>query len=186
MSKTGVSTPRGVIDAVLWTDGAARGNPGPAGIGAILKTPEGEVIVAEGQYVGETTNNVAEYKALLLGLERALEHGVRHLEVRADSELLIKQLRGEYKVRSEGLKPLYLRALELLRVRRAEARARAAGSSIRRRIGSRTAASTTRGAPRSRANPAPTAPEPPRVAQPTPAYTASIASSRRPISVPPA
>lgn len=115
MSKTGASTPRGVIDAVLWTDGAARGNPGPAGIGAILKTPEGEVIVAEGQYVGETTNNVAEYKALLLGLERALEHGVRHLEVRADSELLIKQLRGEYKVRSEGLKPLYLRALELLR-----------------------------------------------------------------------
>jgi ribonuclease HI len=115
MSKTGASTPRGVIDAVLWTDGAARGNPGPAGIGAILKTPEGEVLVAEGQYVGETTNNVAEYKALLLGLERALEHGVRHLEVRADSELLIKQLRGEYKVRSEGLRPLYQRALELLR-----------------------------------------------------------------------
>ncbi len=77
MSKTGVSPPRGVSDAVLWTDGAARGNPGPAGIGAILKTPEGEVIIAEGQYVGETTNNVAEYKALLLGLERALEHGVR-------------------------------------------------------------------------------------------------------------
>jgi ribonuclease HI len=115
MSKTGASTPRGVIDAVLWTDGAARGNPGPSGIGAVLKTPHGEVIVAEGQYIGETTNNVAEYKALLLGLERALEHGVRHLEVRADSELLIKQLRGEYKVRSEGLKPLHQRALDLLK-----------------------------------------------------------------------
>jgi ribonuclease HI len=81
----------------------------------VLKTPEGEVIFAEGQYVGETTNNVAEYKALLLGLERALEHGVRHIEVRADSELLIKQLRGEYKVRSTGLKPLHQRALDLLK-----------------------------------------------------------------------
>lgn len=100
---------------MLWTDGAARGNPGPAGIGVVLKNPEGEVMVAEGQYIGETTNNVAEYKALLLGLERAKEHGVRRLEVRADSELLVKQLRGEYQVRNAGLKPLYQRALELLK-----------------------------------------------------------------------
>ena len=99
-----------VVDAILWTDGAARGNPGPAGSGAILKTTSLEVLAADGQYIGETTNNVAEYKALLLGLLRALQHGIRRLEVRADSELMIKQLRGEYQVRAEGLKPLFAEA----------------------------------------------------------------------------
>jgi len=69
-----------------------------------------EVLAADGQYIGETTNNVAEYKALLLGLLRALQHGIRRLEVRADSELMIKQLRGEYQVRAEGLKPLFAEA----------------------------------------------------------------------------
>jgi ribonuclease HI len=101
-------------DAILWTDGAARGNPGPAGIGALLKTPSGEVISADSAYLGETTNNVAEYKALLLGLERALELGVRRIEVRADSELLVKQIKGEYRVKSPGLKPLHQTALKLL------------------------------------------------------------------------
>jgi ribonuclease HI len=101
--------------STLWTDGAARGNPGPAGIGVMLKGANGEVIVAEGQFVGHTTNNVAEYKALLLGLERALERGVARLEVRADSELLIKQLKGEYRVRNPGLLPLYEEAKRLLR-----------------------------------------------------------------------
>ncbi len=100
--------------ATLWTDGAARGNPGPAGVGVMLKSSTGDVIVAEGQFVGHTTNNVAEYKALLLGLERALERGVMLLEVRADSELLIKQLKGEYRVRNPGLRPLYEQALGLL------------------------------------------------------------------------
>jgi ribonuclease HI len=100
--------------AVLWTDGAARGNPGPAGSGAILKTPDGAVLAAESRYLGHTTNNVAEYRALLLGLERALALGVRRLEVRADSELLIKQLRGEYRVKNEGLKPLAAEAKTLL------------------------------------------------------------------------
>jgi ribonuclease HI len=80
----------------------------------MLKTASGEVIVAEGRFVGHSTNNVAEYKALLLGLERALERGVSRLEVRADSELLIKQLKGEYRVRNSGLKPLYEQALDLL------------------------------------------------------------------------
>lgn len=103
-----------VLDAVLWTDGAARGNPGPAGAGAILKTPSGEVLAAESLYLGHTTNNVAEYRALLLGLERALSCGVERVEVRADSELLIKQLRGEYRVRSDGLRPLYEEAKQLL------------------------------------------------------------------------
>lgn len=100
--------------AILWTDGAARGNPGPAGCGAILKTPDGRVLAEESQYVGHTTNNVAEYRALLLGLERALASGIRKIEVRADSELLIKQLRGEYRVRNEGLRPLFEEAKALL------------------------------------------------------------------------
>jgi ribonuclease HI len=100
--------------ALLWTDGAARGNPGPAGAGIMLKSASGEVLAAEGAFLGHTTNNVAEYRALLLGLERALELGVRRVEVRADSELLIKQLKGEYRVRNEGLRPLYEQALGLL------------------------------------------------------------------------
>jgi ribonuclease HI len=101
--------------AILWTDGAARGNPGPAGIGVVLKNPKGEILATEARFVGHTTNNVAEYRALLLGLERALECGIRKLEVRADSELLIRQLLGKYRVKNEGLKPLYQRATELLK-----------------------------------------------------------------------
>ncbi len=101
-------------EAILWTDGAARGNPGPAGIGALLKTPGGEVLSADSAYLGEATNNVAEYKALLLGLERALALGVKRIEVRADSELLIKQIKGQYRVRNPGLRPLYEAALKLL------------------------------------------------------------------------
>jgi ribonuclease HI len=100
--------------AVLWTDGAARGNPGPAGCGAILKSASGEVLDEQSEYLGHTTNNVAEYRALLLGLTRALACGVRELEVRADSELLIKQLRGEYRVRSVGLQPLHAQAKQLI------------------------------------------------------------------------
>jgi len=102
------------LEAILWTDGAARGNPGPAGIGALLKTPSGEVLAADSAYLGDATNNVAEYKALLLGLERALELGVKRIEVRADSELLIKQIKGRYRVRNAGLRPLYEAALKLL------------------------------------------------------------------------
>jgi ribonuclease HI len=100
--------------AVLWTDGAARGNPGPAGIGAILKSPTGEVLFTGSEYLGHTTNNVAEYKAVLLGLAGALAQGIAHIEVRADSELLIKQLKGEYRVKSPGLKPLFEEARRLL------------------------------------------------------------------------
>ncbi len=101
-------------DAILWSDGAARGNPGPAGAGAVLKNAAGEVLAECSAYLGHTTNNVAEYKAVLLGLERAIELGIRRIEVRADSELLIKQLRGEYRVRHEALKPLYEQAQRLL------------------------------------------------------------------------
>jgi ribonuclease HI len=112
---------------VVWTDGAARGNPGPAGIGVMLKTPAGEVIATDARFIGHTTNNVAEYRALLRGFELALEHGVKVLEVRADSELLIKQLLGKYRVKAEGLRPLFEQArtfmgrfesVKLLHVRR--------------------------------------------------------------------
>jgi ribonuclease HI len=101
-------------EAVLSTDGAARGNPGPAGIGAKLETPDGKVLAEVSEYLGEATNNVAEYRALIAGLERALEHGVQRLTVRADSELVVKQLRGEYRVRDEKLKPLYELARRLI------------------------------------------------------------------------
>lgn len=101
-------------EGVLWTDGAARGNPGPAGIGAILKSPTGDVLYTGSEYLGHTTNNVAEYKAVLLGLAGALAQGVQRIEVRADSELLIKQLKGEYRVKSAGLKPLFDEARQLL------------------------------------------------------------------------
>ena len=104
-----------VTSAVLWTDGAARGNPGPAGIGIMLKSERGEVIAAEGRFLGHATNNVAEYRALLLGLEKAIERGIRRIEVRADSELLIKQLKSEYRVKNEGLRPLFEQAIALLR-----------------------------------------------------------------------
>lgn len=103
-----------VKSAVLWSDGAARGNPGPAGGGAVLKTPDGQLLDEQSQYLGHTTNNVAEYRALLLGLERALLLGVEQLEVRADSELLIRQLKGEYRVKNPGLQPLHADAKRLL------------------------------------------------------------------------
>ena len=102
------------LDAVLWTDGAARGNPGPAGIGAILKSQTGEVLFTGSEFLGHSTNNVAEYKAVLLGLAGALERGVERVEVRTDSELLIKQLKGEYRVKSPGLRPLFEEARRLI------------------------------------------------------------------------
>jgi len=101
-------------EALLWTDGAARGNPGPSGAGIVLKTPAGELLLSESAYLGNTTNNVAEYRALLFGLTRALERGIRRIEVRADSELLIKQLLGKYRVNSPHLIELHREARELL------------------------------------------------------------------------
>ena len=100
---------------IVWTDGAARGNPGPAGAGAHLTTPEGDVVgeIAEG--LGETTNNVAEYTAAIRGLERAAELGATDVVLRSDSQLLINQLTGRYRVKSEHLQPLYRRLRELVR-----------------------------------------------------------------------
>ncbi|MFC1641380.1 ribonuclease HI family protein [Myxococcota bacterium] len=102
------------VEAVLFSDGASRGNPGPAGIGAVLEMSAGQRTVEISEYIGLATNNVAEYRALLAGLERALELGIRRLEVRADSELMIRQLRGEYQVKSASLLPLFQHARRLM------------------------------------------------------------------------
>ncbi len=95
-------------------DGAARGNPGPAGVGVLILGPEGEVVERLHRFIGEATNNVAEYQALLLALDRVLEHGYTDLEVRSDSELLVRQIQGRYQVKNPGLRPLYAVARERL------------------------------------------------------------------------
>ena len=99
--------------ARLSTDGGSRGNPGPAAYGYVLETEDGTVLDARGDTIGIATNNVAEYRGLLAGLEAALERGVDELEVVSDSELLVKQMRGEYKVKSETLRELVVEAHEL-------------------------------------------------------------------------
>lgn len=97
---------------VLYSDGASRGNPGPAALGAVLVDGAGQVVAERSERLGVATNNVAEYRALLAGLEAARALGVRRLVVRADSELMIKQLKGAYSIKSEALKPLYREAKE--------------------------------------------------------------------------
>ena len=99
----------------LFTDGGARGNPGPAAFGYVLEAEDGTVLAAEGKAIGVATNNVAEYSALIAGLERALELHVPEVEVVSDSELLVKQMRGEYRVKNEALRELSLRAARLAR-----------------------------------------------------------------------
>jgi len=95
-------------------DGGARGNPGPAGYGVFLQDPKGRTVAELHRYLGHQTNNVAEYTALLAALEYAIQHHARALRVRSDSELLVKQIKGVYKVRSEGLLPLYQRAQRMM------------------------------------------------------------------------
>ncbi len=104
-----------MADIIIYTDGAARGNPGPAGAGAVLSTEGGELIAEVSEYLGEMTNNQAEYRALLLALLEAKRHGATRLEIYSDSELMVKQLRGEYRVKNDGLKPLYAEILRHLR-----------------------------------------------------------------------
>jgi probable phosphoglycerate mutase len=103
------------VKARLSTDGGARGNPGPAAYGYVLETEDGTVLDARGATIGVATNNVAEYRALIAGLESALERGVDELEVVSDSELLVKQMRGEYRVKNETLVDLSLQASRLAR-----------------------------------------------------------------------
>ena len=90
----------------LSTDGGSRGNPGPAAYGYVLETEDGTVLDARGETIGVATNNVAEYRALLAGLEAAIDRGVDELDVVSDSELLVKQMRGEYKVKNDALREL--------------------------------------------------------------------------------
>ena len=113
----------------IHTDGAARGNPGPAGAAALLYDDAGNCVAEETRYLGTATNNVAEYQAFLLGLERAERLGAESVEVVTDSELMARQWSGEYRVRNKALKPLYERAkaaarkfgsIEVRHVRRGE------------------------------------------------------------------
>jgi len=99
----------------VFSDGAARGNPGPAGAGAVVLDENGRVLKKLGRFLGRQTNNVAEYEGLLLGLRWARAHGAREVEVRADSQLLIRQLEGSYAVKNEVLRRLHAEALALLR-----------------------------------------------------------------------
>ena len=92
--------------AKLSTDGGSRGNPGPAAFGYVLEAEDGHVLAAHGEAIGVATNNVAEYRGLVAGLAKALELGVDELEVVSDSELLVKQMRGEYKVKNAPLRAL--------------------------------------------------------------------------------
>ena len=101
--------------ARLSTDGGARGNPGPAAYAYVLEAEDGTVLDARGETIGVATNNVAEYRALVEGLRRAAEAGVDELEVVSDSELIVKQMRGEYRVKSAALRELSVEAASLAR-----------------------------------------------------------------------
>jgi ribonuclease HI len=103
------------VKAKLWTDGGARGNPGPAAYGYVLEADDGTVLAAHGEAIGVATNNVAEYSALIAGLEKAVELGVNELEVVSDSELLVKQMKGEYRVKNETLRDFASQASRLAR-----------------------------------------------------------------------
>jgi len=103
------------VKARLSTDGGARGNPGPAAYGYVLEAEDGTVLAAHGERIGVATNNVAEYSGLVAGLEKALELGVGEVEVVSDSELLVKQMRGEYRVKNAALQELSMQAARLAR-----------------------------------------------------------------------
>ena len=103
------------MKATLFADGGSRGNPGPAASGAVLFDESGAVLREVGTYLGVATNNVAEWTGLLTGLEAALELGVDDIAVRLDSELVVKQISGAYRVKNEGLIPLHAKAKILLR-----------------------------------------------------------------------
>jgi len=105
--------PSGVYIANI--DGASRGNPGPASYAVIMRDPNGKVILELGKKLGRDTNNVAEYYGLLAALDYAATHNIRALRIRSDSELLVRQMQGRYKVKSPDLKPLYERASKLTR-----------------------------------------------------------------------
>jgi ribonuclease HI/probable phosphoglycerate mutase len=99
---------------ILYTDGASRGNPGEAGAGVVLLASDRRPLANRAIYLGQCTNNVAEYRALLAGLELALQHGCERLNIFLDSELIVRQISGQYKVKNAHLQPLHLQAKDLL------------------------------------------------------------------------
>ncbi|HYY33367.1 MAG TPA: ribonuclease HI family protein [Gaiellaceae bacterium] len=103
------------MKACLYTDGGARGNPGPAAAAYVLEAEDGHVLAAHGEQIGVATNNVAEYRALVAGLTKAVELGLDDVEVVSDSELLVKQMTGEYRVKNAALVELSLEAARLAR-----------------------------------------------------------------------
>jgi len=103
------------LKAKLFTDGGARGNPGPAAYGYVLETDDGTVLAAHGEKIGVATNNVAEYSALIAGLEKALELSLPEIEVVSDSELMVKQMTGVYRVKNDALRDLSTQAARLAR-----------------------------------------------------------------------
>jgi ribonuclease HI len=107
--KENLSTKKVIINV----DGAARGNPGPAAIGAILKDETGNTIGRISRPIGITTNNQAEYQAIIAGLEKAISQGVKNVAVKSDSELVVNQINGRYKIKNTALRPLYLKVVEL-------------------------------------------------------------------------
>lgn len=100
---------------MLYTDGCCKGNPGPAGIGVVIKDSRKKILKELSEYIGEATNNIAEYSALIRGLEAAGDLGAEDIKVFMDSELVVKQLSGEYRVKDDGMKELFHRALEVLK-----------------------------------------------------------------------
>jgi len=102
------------VKAILFADGAARGNPGPAGSGAVLLDERGHVVAELTKHLGHATNNVAEYTALIIGLEEAKRRGVDEIEIKMDSLLVVQQMRGQWKIKHPNMKPLAQRAGELL------------------------------------------------------------------------
>jgi ribonuclease HI len=103
------------VSVKLFTDGGARGNPGPAAFGYVLEDEDGTVLAAHGERIGIATNNIAEYTALIEGLRKAVELGLPAVEVVSDSQLMVKQMTGEYKVKNEALRGLSLQAASLAR-----------------------------------------------------------------------
>lgn len=99
---------------IIYTDGAALGNPGPAGAGAIIVDTKGNIVYRISESLGTATNNEAEYYAIILALEKASDMGLQNIEIRSDSQLIVRQINGQYKVKSPNLKPLFKKVLNLL------------------------------------------------------------------------
>ena len=103
-----------VSKVIICTDGAARGNPGPAAIGATIKDEKGNLLASISHRIGVTTNNQAEYRAIIAALEKAAEIGARHVQIKSDSELVVRQINGRYRVKNKALLPLYQKAMQLI------------------------------------------------------------------------